>query len=140
MAQCRLIKLGNGDVECERCKKNYGNFQNRPIPAGLGRNCKELGAVKTFSRFAKSATKHVVSGAAKVPAATYKERLSICRDCEFYNTDNPKHPRCNECGCFLMVKASWATESCPLKKWVAVAQKEKKKPCNCGKKKSQNTS
>ena len=39
-----------------------------------------------------------------------------------------------------MVKASWATESCPLKKWVAEAQKEKKKPCNCGKKKSQNTS
>ena len=138
MAECRLVKHANGDIECERCKMNYGNFKDRPIPAGLGRKCKHDGVVKTFNRFAKSAAKHVVNGAAKVPTEIYRQRLEICRDCEFYNNENPKHPRCKECGCFLMVKASWASESCPLQKWVSV--QKKKKPCNCGKKKSKNTS
>ena len=53
--ECRLIRLGNGDVECERCKKNFGNFKDRSIPAGMGKKCNHHSVVKTFKRFAKSA-------------------------------------------------------------------------------------
>ena len=135
--ECRLIRLTNGDIECERCKKNLGNFKDQPTPAGMGKRCSHHSAAKTFKRFAKSAVKHVASGGAKVRASVYKQRLQICRDCEHYNNENPQHPRCNECGCFLLVKTSWASESCPLQKWVAT---EKKKGCGCSKKKSKKTS
>ena len=135
--ECRLIRLGNGDVECERCKTKYGNFKNTTIPVGLGKKCKHHSVVKTFNRFAKSAAKHIANGGARATASVYKKRLQICRDCEFYNNDNPQNPKCNECGCFLLVKASWASEACPLQKWVAT---QKKKVCGCSKKKSKNTS
>ena len=101
--ECRLIRLTNGDIECERCKKNFGNFKDQPTPAGMGKRCSHHSAAKTFKRFAKSAVKHVASGGA----------------------------------CFLLVKTSWASESCPLQKWVAT---EKKKGCGCSKKKSKKTS
>ena len=135
--ECRLVRLGNGDVQCERCKKNFGNFKNQPIPIGLGKRCSHHSVVKTLGRFANSTAKHIANGRERAPDNVYKERLQICRDCEFYNNKNPQHPRCNECGCFLLVKASWASESCPLKKWTGT---KRKKGCGCGKKKSKNTS
>ena len=86
--ECRLIRLGNGDVECERCKKSFGNFKDRPIPAGIGKKCNHHSVVKTFKRFAKSTARHVANGAARATATVYKKRLQICRDCEFYNNVN----------------------------------------------------
>jgi len=41
--ECRLIRLGNGDVECERCKTKYGNFKNTMGVLGLQRVCIKKG-------------------------------------------------------------------------------------------------
>lgn len=48
-----------------------------------------------------------------------EERLSICKFCEFYKNEL-NEVSCGQCGCQLKEKISFAEESCPLKKWVAV--------------------
>ena len=139
--ECRLIKNRSGEVICERCMTNYGNFGNQPIPPQIGKKCSNGTTLRKVKRFASASINHAKNGMQKVPARVYDERLSICRGCEFYNNENPKRPTCKECGCFLLVKAGWASESCPLKKWVATTEKKKKKGCGCSKKKkSKNTS
>ena len=40
--------------------------------------------------------------------------LDICKSCPHYLADSQ---RCNLCGCFLPIKAAWAQEKCPDKKW-----------------------
>ncbi len=64
-----------------------------------------------------STVKHVVGGLPQTSDPTQLRRLEICRSCDRYNQNDPDNPRCNECGCFLKVKTSWAGESCPLGKW-----------------------
>jgi hypothetical protein len=54
------------------------------------------------------------TGALHVSDEVKNQRLEICRACEKYD---PKQIRCIECGCFLEHKASFAIDSCPLKKW-----------------------
>ena len=39
IAECRLIRLSNGDLECEICKVNYGNPKNKQISTKLN-NCR----------------------------------------------------------------------------------------------------
>lgn len=43
-----------------------------------------------------------------------KERLQICKGCEFFNV---RKQRCGKCGCKLKLKAGWLSESCPVGKW-----------------------
>lgn len=41
-----------------------------------------------------------------------KGRISKCESCEFLNNN-----RCNQCGCFIALKAGLESESCPKGKW-----------------------
>ena len=44
----------------------------------------------------------------------YKERITICRECDkFREVQN----ECAECGCYLPAKARVVLDSCPLRKW-----------------------
>lgn len=45
-----------------------------------------------------------------------KERLSICVDCDKYNTTTTQ---CKECGCIMLLKTILASSTCPLNKWGA---------------------
>jgi hypothetical protein len=44
----------------------------------------------------------------------YKERIKICTECSSYNE---KLNQCEECGCFLLLKAFLTITTCPLDKW-----------------------
>ena len=44
----------------------------------------------------------------------FEQRLSICKQCEYYD---PSQTRCKHCGCWLGQKARWALDSCPIDKW-----------------------
>lgn len=44
----------------------------------------------------------------------YEERMSICKTCEWYDESQN---RCRHCGCYLVEKARYAIDSCPIKKW-----------------------
>ena len=58
-----------------------------------------------------------------VSAEKANERLEICRQCQFFKYDkvNPEtgvaDGRCLKCGCFMNVKAHWASAECPIGKW-----------------------
>lgn len=67
-----------------------------------------------ISNFSNSLYNHVQSGFKQVDEETKNNRLKICKDCEFYEDSLI---RCNKCGCFLLIKAAWASEDCPLQKW-----------------------
>ena len=50
------------------------------------------------------------------------QRLTICKSCEHYDASQI---RCKSCGCFLLQKASFALDSCPLRKWNSMTQETK---------------
>lgn len=85
--------------------------------------------IKQVTNFSSSIINHVAHGLPQTSDPEQEKRLSICRECDKY-IHNEGNSRCAECGCFLNIKTSWAGESCPLKKWLAVSKAE---DCNCGK-------
>lgn len=52
------------------------------------------------------------------------ERMKICVDCDRYNSTTTQ---CNECGCFMLVKTTFANSVCPLKKWGKDVDEDKTK-------------
>ena len=62
--------------------------------------------------FAKAVTKYVATGGKKVDESRYAERMAICDNCEYRSG-----ARCLKCGCFLEMKAAWASADCPIGKW-----------------------
>lgn len=60
-------------------------------------------------------TASVVS-VAPVTESFQKERMGVCAACDCYLDG-----RCQVCGCNLVTKTAVAHQSCPLKKWAAVA-------------------
>ena len=61
-----------------------------------------------------STINHLSNGLKSVKENVKQERLTICQNCDKFNSENIT---CNECGCFLQIKTSWASEKCPLNKW-----------------------
>jgi len=82
--------------------------------------------------FSISLLKHAKNLFENVPDPIQKNRLQICQECPFFNPENLK---CNKCGCFLMSKTSWASESCPEGKWSSQERRKiNKNDCGCSKK------
>ena len=48
----------------------------------------------------------------KTPEAMYQRRLSICSAC-----DQLQNGTCMGCGCLVELRAAYAREKCPFKKW-----------------------
>ncbi len=61
----------------------------------------------------RASVKHVKSGNKLVSFDQYMLRLATCQTCEVRQDYT-----CGKCGCSLTKKASWATQDCPLSKWV----------------------
>lgn len=72
-----------------------------------------------IKNFFKSLQLHTMNSFKNVSEETKNARLEICKSCEFFNESLYQ---CKQCGCFLNIKASWATEKCPLDKWSAEIQ------------------
>lgn len=53
------------------------------------------------------------NGQVKASCQMEKDRIEICLACEKLTDDF----RCQECGCFIKVKAKLLTANCPLRKW-----------------------
>ena len=64
--------------------------------------------------FASAMTKHVLSGFKRVTDEEKNRRLEICKGCPFFISHSN---RCEKCGCFLLAKAGWTTQHCPIDKW-----------------------
>ena len=68
-----------------------------------------------------STIKYIEDGAIDVSEDIFNNRISICSSCHLYDVNRKK---CTKCGCFLDIKARWATESCPLGKWEELSKEE----------------
>jgi hypothetical protein len=80
------------------------------------------------ANLAKATARHALDGGREVDEATLADRLRTCDACDRLR---PSDGRCSECGCPVAVKATWASESCPLGKWAAAPVPEAK-PGGCG--------
>ena len=76
-----------------------------------------INLVKTFS---SELYNYVKKGAPNVTEAEYKERLEMCASCEHLDKEKSK---CKRCGCYMPVKAKWATADCPVNKWKKIEKK-----------------
>jgi hypothetical protein len=45
-----------------------------------------------------------------------QERLDICEDCEYHNTEDLSN-FCEVCGCMTKIRAHLLEEGCPMAKW-----------------------
>ena len=66
--------------------------------------------IQMAKNFVKAMAKHVADGFKKVTFEQYKARLATCNKCELRLKNRCTHPKC---GCFVDVKAWWASEDCP---------------------------
>lgn len=88
------------------------------------------GLVGKAKNLLKATLNHVATGMHLVSPEVQQERMDICKPCEFYD-NNSQNPHCSECGCFLNIKTTWASEGCPIGKWESVAPIPRK-GSNCG--------
>lgn len=70
--------------------------------------------IKKLSNYAIAFSKHAAGGFKHVTEKTYEKRRAICESCPLLVDGE-----CGLCGCPVEVKALWATEACPDKKWLA---------------------
>lgn len=91
-----------------------------------------------INNFINSASQYLLNGMPNVSPEAKAKRLEICQSCDKFN---PNGFRCNECGCFLLIKTGWATEKCPLNKWTEELPQQNnpdplphKRDCGCNKK------
>jgi hypothetical protein len=47
------------------------------------------------------------------------ERYSICKQCQFFIKATKQ---CSKCGCFMKLKTTITSASCPIQKWNAIAE------------------
>jgi hypothetical protein len=70
--------------------------------------------------FTSAAVQHAKSGFKNVDKATLAERNRICESCGLLGTDGKMKDRCQVCGCYMKIKARWATSKCPKGKWLSI--------------------
>jgi len=76
--------------------------------------------IKKF-KYAAETAKDVAVGVLKgedtfVSKEEKDARMETCKGCEHYQVVC-NMPRCNECGCFALLKTELKAAKCPLKKW-----------------------
>lgn len=129
--------------KCNRCESVININLSYPVHCSCGwtdygdgkiEQTKTVGILEKVNNFTQSLIKHASSGFVNASNTIQQERLAICQSCEKYDNSNPSNPTCNECGCFLNIKTSWASESCPLKKWSAIATQSSGGCGGCGSK------
>lgn len=63
-------------------------------------------------RFLRALIAHARDGFRTLPVERSEARLVVCRACPEFNAG-----ACKLCGCNMALKATWADQECPLKKW-----------------------
>lgn len=103
---------------CTFCSNFYDSCscisQLSPEPQESSDIKKAPSLTEKAKNFSKSLLNHAKSGFAIVQNKTHKKRLETCEKCEYYDEHTTS---CQLCGCDLIIKTSWASESCPEGKW-----------------------
>lgn len=85
---------------------------------------KEPSLLSKAVNLAGAVVRHVAGGLRATPDDSKRVRLEICNQCP-----SLRDGKCVECGCSVEKKVGWASEGCPLKKWLPIGSKD---GCGCG--------
>ena len=132
MARCKKCSYV---LRCNQCECNACGFngvessapQEEKTPDNEPKN-KMPSVFQQAKNFAKATSQHVRNGGRSVPEHVKQSRLDVCSGCEYLSSD-----RCSKCGCFVKIKAAWASERCPIGKWEGY-EATKGKCGGCGRK------
>jgi hypothetical protein len=131
--KCELRQDKKNRIKCINCKKVYGKVGEVDI-SKLSTSCSRPSILQMSKNLATSTIKHLANGAAAASSDQQKLRSSICESCDFFDADSK---RCNSCGCFVNIKVTWASESCPEGKWASEKLSKTSGGCGgCGRKKT----
>lgn len=95
---------------CRTCWLFLNDERYRKLWAG------EPGLLEKAANFASALVSHAQSGFQKLPLGIVEDRLRVCGGCEQNNGG-----RCAACGCHVSLKAGWASQDCPLRKWPCIS-------------------
>lgn len=104
---------------CEYCKGTSGLPREKErtyldrLMAGPSLVQKAANLVKAVT---KAAMMFAATGQIRVSDEVLDQRNLICLGC----SEN-ENGTCKACGCYLSIKNTWKTESCPLGKWPSVS-------------------
>lgn len=95
---------------------------NKKIQEQNNQNTKDPVSMPSWTQMAKNLGQSIINNVQSVAAGNAlkisKEdadaRLSICKGCEFFNS---QQERCGKCGCKMAVKTYLKAEKCPVGKW-----------------------
>tara|TARA_Y100000310_G_C20516496_1_gene731450 strand:+ start:374 stop:805 length:432 start_codon:yes stop_codon:yes gene_type:complete len=126
MSECVFKQIKENTYKCKNCGQTIESIYGPELfsmecsysPEQENAPKQDTGNTPSFLEMAKNAgtsmVNHAMNSFQSVPANVKEERISICQGCEHYNSEST---RCNECGCFINIKADWASEKCPIDKW-----------------------
>lgn len=75
------------------------------------------GMLTTAAKFGGAVLRHAADGFREVAPAQVAQRLAVCQSCPACDQSAMV---CRDCGCRLLLKARWASETCPQERWPKV--------------------
>ena len=112
------VNCGGGKGQYERCPSSTDDEDETKGTSVRQEANKNKNEMPSFFQMAKNAgasmVNHAMNSFQSVPANVKEARINICEGCEHYDSETT---RCDECGCFINIKADWASEKCPIDKW-----------------------
>ena len=123
-------------MKCIKCGNEMKLIQNSIYLCSCSHTILKQSKITSF---VTSVVTHAKNKFQNVSPDLKSKRLDICKSCDKFNSQNTT---CNECGCFLNIKTSWASEKCPLDKWLALTSDQmtasnlntENSDCGCNKK------
>jgi len=106
---------------CSECPLSYIEYNQKwgQFDCGSPKNESSPTIIQMGQNLTKSTVNWVKSGLPLVTKEIYKQRLKICKNCQYW-LPNARlgMGKCNhsKCGC-TKIKLKLATESCPIKLW-----------------------
>ncbi len=90
----------------------HDNHQEHGLPKRnrIKESCASCGTLPTLLNGLKNLVSKKLLQSAITDGQTYLDRIDTCRKCEYFNATTTQ---CNECGCFLHLKAPLKKQDCP---------------------------
>lgn len=114
MQDCNYIRLNECTIICKNCNRSL-SWSNTKFPL---RTCtKSVPFVYKPINFIGALLKYIKSGGKKVTKEQYEERLKICEECRYRDSETNK---CTVCGCKIsgiFNKSMLPKERCPIGRW-----------------------
>lgn len=112
-ARCELADLDVHEHPRPPIKTVQVELPEPPEPRAIDQPVEQPGLLQKAKNFAGAVVQHVAGGMKNVDNETYRIRLEVCAKCPHFMGGMT----CAVCGCNMNIKARWADQDCPQKRW-----------------------